>query len=56
MSKRDDIKARIESAPDGSLIIVLPGECNTPIAVDLSRKKNLRVVGMSVEGPQDESA
>jgi len=41
----DDVKAKLEAAPNGSWVIILPGEYYTSSAIDLSQKKNLRITG-----------
>jgi len=41
----DDVKAKLEAAPNGCWVIILPGEYYTSSAIDLSAKCNFRVTG-----------
>ncbi|RKY17308.1 MAG: hypothetical protein DRP63_03900 [Planctomycetota bacterium] len=41
----DDVKAKLEAAPNGSWVLILPGEYSVSSAIDLSQKKNLRITG-----------
>ena len=41
----DDVKAKLEAAPNGSWVLILPGEYSVSESIDLSQKKNLRITG-----------
>ena len=49
----DDVKAKLEAAPNGSWVLILPGEYEVSESIDLSQKKNLRITGFGFEKGTD---
>ena len=49
----DDVKAKLEAAPNGSWVLIFPGEYYVSESIDLSQKTNLRITGFGFEKDTD---
>jgi len=49
----DDVKAKLEAAPNGSWVLIFPGEYYVSESIDLSQKTNLRITGFGFEKGTD---